>query len=155
MSKVTRNKKIKKLDKKLEKIFKESDVMLLLEHLNDNITIIAEGQSITDRKVDRISEELSALNEKFLVLDGKVFALDGRVSSLQGDFIEFKSETKSNFKTVFEYLSRIDDEVEDIKKKLDKMDKNSIKREEFEKLQERVYSLEKQIAQYKMILKDK
>jgi len=65
-----------------------------MEYIKDTVQVIAEGQQAMGEKFERKFDELS------------------------GDLNEFKQETRSNFKTVFEYLSNIDDELKAIKNEI-------------------------------------
>ena len=85
-------------------------------------------------------------------LEGNQQQLDGSLGRLQEDFHGFREETRANFKGVFEYLSRIDDElrlirgeIEDLKKQLSlKADVDRLLR-----LERRVDELEVQLAKHR------
>ncbi|MCK5460140.1 hypothetical protein KAI52_03430 [Candidatus Parcubacteria bacterium] len=74
----------------------------------DHFTIILED---VNSKLNGLVEIYSSLNEK-------VDNLDQKVDRNHQEFIEFKNETKSNFQTVFNLLSNIDDDIKDIKSEI-------------------------------------
>ncbi|MBI1754772.1 hypothetical protein HY250_04050 [Candidatus Azambacteria bacterium] len=91
---------------------------------------------------DQFGVILDDINGKFDVM------VEGQ-RSLEQRFVSFKKDTESNFKQVFHYLSRIEDElmsikadIADIKKTLtQKVDKDRVVL-----LEERVAKLERQLA---------
>lgn len=84
---------------------REDKLMVLMEHMQDDIKAIAEGHSGLQRGIDNLNE-------------GQL-RLEKRMDSLESRFDRFELETKNNFQVVFEYLSRIDDQLADIKKDLE------------------------------------
>ena len=62
---MAKNKLKKIVDKKVEKIFRESDVLVMLERMDDNFKIMAEGYAILDRKIDRKQRRRLAVNASF------------------------------------------------------------------------------------------
>ena len=119
------NKKLKKLDPKIKKVFGEGYVGVLLEHLEGNIQLIAEGHIDLDRKFD-------GLSEKFDKMEVRMGGLENRMGGLEDKVDDLEREMKSSFKTVFDYLSAIDIELAEIKTKLegkaDKKDLDAIER---------------------------
>jgi hypothetical protein len=126
MKKKTRKPKLKK---EAEKMFKESHVLVVLEDMRDDIKLIAEGLSGTNERLDQTNE---------------------RLGRLEGEFCDFKSENRENFRLVFNHFSTIEDELQDIKSKLEKMDENKIDKKEFDSLKVRVEKLEKILMQKKV-----
>lgn len=129
MNKKNKIKKSKKLNKKIKAVFSESQVGALVENFNDNLKIISENQINTNERLDR---------------------LESRFDGLEADSKSFKEETRENFKLVFEHFSNIEDELNDIKLKLEKMDKNKIDKKEFNLLKVRVGKLEKKLERMKV-----
>jgi hypothetical protein len=115
---MNKEKRKPKLKKEAEKMFKESHVAVILEDMRDDIKLIAEGLNGTNDRLGR----------------------------LEGEFHDFKSETRENFRLVFSHFSTIEDELQDIKYKLEKMDENKIDKKEFHLLKIRVEKLEKMLA---------
>ena len=91
---------MKKVKKKIsaknnsEKMIKESQVMVVLEDMNDNIKIIAEGLSATNQNLESVRQELENTNH--------------RLDSFEDRMDRFEKETGENFKMVFSYLSKIE-----------------------------------------------
>ena len=94
-------KKIKKMPKKVEKVFTGTQVGMLLEHLNDNIKIV--------------SENLIGTNE--------------RIDSFQKEMYEFRNLTMEEFDRINNHLGRIEVDIKAIKHKLDqKADKDWVEK---------------------------
>lgn len=112
---------------------------------------------------------LESMEKHFrLVLEGHA-ALDKELKDFRGDFREFQSETRFNFKTltsvlddtrgklhafeaktdanfkaIREYLSRIDDEIQDLKRRLT----GKAEVERLQRLEERVAHIELVVKKY-------
>jgi DNA repair ATPase RecN len=107
-----------KLKSKIKPMVKKDHFEVLLENMNDNIKLVAEGQ-VAFR--DEINQR----------------------------FTDFQQETRDNFKTVFGYLSRIDNELQDIKNSLKRLDETKLDKGEFDDLAKRVARLERELEEYK------
>jgi len=103
-----------KLKSKIKPIAKKDHFEALLENMNDNIKLVAEGQV--------------AFHE---------------------EFTEFQKETRDNFKTVFDYLSRIDNELQDIKNSLKRLEETKVDKGELNALTQRVARLERELEECK------
>ena len=109
--------KIKKIKNKLTSDHSE----VLLEEMNSKIDLLLEGHAMSEEKIEGLDKKI-----------------DTKIDGLRG-------EMNSNFKTVFEYLSKIDDELQSIKSEIaelkvslcEKADKNKLSA-----LEERVGKLE-------------
>ncbi len=96
-----------------------------MEYIKDTVKVVAEGQKTMGEKIDR------------------------DFTGLSNNLIEFQNETRSNFKTIFDYLSRIDDELKDIKNEMKKIKeelKNKVDFVRFEALESRVLKIEEELA---------
>lgn len=123
--------KLNKLDLKTEKMFRESDVCVLLEHIDTNVKLLAEGY-------DSLREEM---HESFKNVWGKFDAVDQRFDSLE-------KEMRDSFKTVFEYLSKIDNELADIKARLE----NKADKPDLDAMEKRLSKLEFDFAECKNMI---
>ncbi len=114
---------------------KKDQMMVILENMQDSIQLIAEGHSVLGTKIDRIETRMGNMETRMDRIETKVDNIETRVGNIETkvDNIETrvgkietrvgKIETKmgdidSNFQTVFAYLSRIEDEILEIKKDL-------------------------------------
>lgn len=85
------------------------------EMKRDHLSVILERM---EYKSDLMSEGFLGLNKKVDNLDKKINNLDKKVDNNHKEFKEFRNETNSNFKTVLEYLSGIDDRIQAIELEL-------------------------------------
>ena len=86
---------------------------VILEDIDGKLDTLLEGQQGLTVRVD-------GLEEKFDGLDGK--------------FGEFQEETRSNFRSVFDYLSRIDDELKLIRREIDDLRRTLTAKADLERL---------------------
>lgn len=104
----------RKLKKKIAKISSSSDrdkMTVVLERVEDQIKLVAEGQvslrESMDRRFDEVDEKFEAIDEKFKNIDEKFKKIDEKFE-----------EVDNNFQSVFGYLSRIEDEIGEIREDL-------------------------------------
>lgn len=112
--------KNKKTKTKLKPL-SENQFGVILEDINSKVGLILEGHSALNQKIDDFKEE----------------------------FVEFKQDTESNFKTIFKYLSSIDDELKSIKSEVSDIKKTLSRKADLDRvalLEERVANLERQLA---------
>jgi len=157
---LTKNKKISKKSK-IEKVFSENQVMTLLENMNDGIILLSENQNGLREEFSEFKQETkqnfkkvnSDLNEfkqetkqSFKKVNSELTEFKQETKQnfkkVSSELTEFKQGTKQNFKKVFTSLDEIKIEVKSIKKELNRIEKEGIKRIEFQKLVERVAELE-------------
>ncbi len=95
-----------------------------------------------DSKMDLLFEGFDSVRKE---LGGKIDDVQEDLNSFKTEMRGFKTETRNNFKTVFQYLSRIDEEIQFIKSEIadlkDKLDKKA-DIERLEKLEKRVNKIE-------------
>ncbi|HHE45758.1 MAG TPA: hypothetical protein ENL05_00185 [Candidatus Moranbacteria bacterium] len=113
--------KIKKINKKVEKVFKESEVILLLENLNDNIQLLAEGQvglrEETNRKIDGLREEM---NEKFSLIMNYLKKIDDEIMEIKKELgiLKEKKVDWSAYSLLEKRVKKAEDEIERLNKLL-------------------------------------
>ena len=93
---------------------------MILEDINSKFDLVLEGHAVLDTKFETLRNELKIT---------------------QNELGKFVKETRLNFESIKEYLSRIDEEIQDIKKILsEKADLQRLER------------LEHEVAQIKLVL---
>lgn len=140
-------KKIKRVseDKEVLKVFSGSEVIMVLEKMDDSIKLVAEGQMGLQRQLDEFKGETRAEFKKVEANFGKVF---GKLAEHDRKF----EEIDSKFETVFNYLSRIDDEIVALKNETAKADWKKMNRSEFEGFNKRLEKLENDLKKHKAII---
>lgn len=116
--------KIIKIKKNALKNMDERGFGAILEDINEKFSIMIEGSSMTNQKVD---------------------GLDQKVDTFKNEITE---TIKSNFKTVFGYLSRIDEEIQQIKLELENL---KASKAEVSQMKIRVANLEYELAEVRRI----
>ena len=121
--------------KAIEETFTGTQVGMILEDVRDDFKVIAEQH--TD-----IMKKINGLEDKFGSLDDKVGSLEGKLD-------KFVIETRDNFKAVFDYLSRIEDDFVALKEKVEKLDAEKTSSKDFKWLKNKVLEIEKKLEEYK------
>jgi hypothetical protein len=142
--------KLKKIvDKKTERVFKESDVLVVLEKMENNIEIIAEGQIDLKNDVSVLKQDVSVLKQDVSVLKQDVSVLKQDVSVLKQGVSVLKEKVtgiEANMKITLEYLFRIDNEIQDIKKELmERKKQDTFNKEWMASMEKRIKIIEKQL----------
>jgi capsule polysaccharide export protein KpsE/RkpR len=119
-------------EKKIEKIFQGSEVMVLIEDFNNKIDLMAEGQQA-------IREELSEFK--------------GEMYCFRDEMYGFKKDTGSNFVSLREYLSHIEDELMEIKADLAIRKKfEAVNKDWMKAMEKRIIKIEAQLQKNKMVV---
>lgn len=128
------------------KTYSEDYVGTILEEIRSDFKVFGEGLNDVRRVVDEIKVDLNEVRE-----DLSVFKIETRANFKT--LFEFKAETKDNFSTTLEYLSRIDDEVTDIRAELEKGKKAGEMEESwFRKIEQRLSIVENQLKSRKSLV---
>jgi len=129
---------------------------ILLEEIRENVKILAEGQiairdnlDIVKSDVSTLKSDVSTLKSDVSTLKSDVSTLKSDVSTLKSDLATFKEDTKQNFKTVMEYLMRIDDEIIALRKDVDGIKDGTIPIGNMVEIDERLSILEQEVAKMK------
>ena len=128
-----------KIKSKTKVPIKKEHFEVVLENMNDSIKLIAEGQISFRQEV----------NQRFDESNSRFVEFRDEMNGFRKEMYGFRDETQANFKTVFEYLVKIDDELQDIKKNLKRLDETKIDKTEFAALAQRVAKLEIELEKYK------
>ena len=102
---------------------KENYEGILLEEIRDSIKVLAEGQ----------------------------IGIREDVSTLKNDLVEFKDDTKNNFKIMTDYLMKIEDEITAIKEEIAGIKDGSIPVSNMVDVEKRVAFLEQEVAELKTV----
>jgi len=137
-----------KPESKTKPEIKKDHFEALLENMNDNIKLVAEGQAAFRDEFTDFRDETRA-NFK------TIFEFRDETQANFKTLFEFRDETRANFKIVFDYLSRIDNELQDIKKELKLLDETKVDKQKFNDLTQRVARLERKLEECKDSLEAK
>jgi len=141
----------------------DDEVLVMFESLKNDIQIIAEGQSSLSERFDNFRDEMYGFKDEMYGFKDEMcgfrdemYGFRDEMYGFRDEMYGFRDETKNNFKVVFEYLSRIDDELQDIKKEIKEIKIILDKKAEIKivlDLEKRVEKLEKELFSYrKMVL---
>lgn len=99
----------KKAKNKTEKIFRSGEVMVLLEKIRDDFRAFGDGQKLLTDKVDKMDARLSSVEDKFGMNSLRLITIENEIRTL-------KRDNKDSFKSLAEYLYRIEQEIQSIKR---------------------------------------
>ena len=157
-----------------KKTYSEDYVGAMLEEIRSDFKVFGEGlngvqKSLNDFKAEteanfetlfRFRDETKANFETLFEFRDEtkanfetLFEFRDETAANFKKVFEFKAETKDNFSTTMDYLSRIDDEITDIRAELEK-GKKAGKMEEswFKKIEQRVLIVERQLKGQKSLV---
>jgi len=141
-----------KLKSKIKPAVKKDHFEALLENMNDNIKLVAEGQvAFRDEINQRLTDFQKETRDNFKT----IFDFRDETRDNFKTIFDFRDETRDNFKTVFDYLARIDNELQDIKNSLKRLDETKLDKSEFDDLAKRVARLERELEECKGSLETK
>jgi len=135
--------KSKKTELTSKPALKKEHFEVLLENMNDSIQLIAEGQDMFRQEV----------KQRFNESGKRFFEFQSETRANFQELFEFRAETRANFKQVIDCLMNMEDELADIKMKLNKLSEEKMDKKEFVILESRVLKLERELEQYKTLLK--
>ena len=146
-------------EKQIEKIFKGSEVMVLIEDFNNKVGIISEGQQairedLKEFKVEMYSfrDEMYSFRDEMYSFRDEMYSFKDEMYSFKDEMLAFKQDTKSNFQSVFDYLSRFEDEIGFIKIELaERKEKEKIDKKWMVAIEKRLADLEKIVQKQKLI----
>jgi len=148
-----------KLKSKIKPAVKKDHFEALLENMNDNIKLVAEGQTSFREEVnarfDGVDQRFTAFQKETRANFKTIFDFRDETRANFKTIFDFRDETHANFKTVFGYLSRIDNELQDIKISLKRLDETKLDKGEFDDLAKRVARLERELKECKGSLETK
>jgi hypothetical protein len=85
---------------------------------------------------------LEDIRDKFTVMVEGLEGLRGEFYTFRDDMNGFRKETKSSFASVLEYLSRIDDELKEVKEEISRLNKDKAEQEYAKSIEGRVQKIQ-------------
>jgi chromosome segregation ATPase len=132
---------------------RHDDFGAILEDISGKFSAIVEGQNILTERVDKLDVRMGRVETKVDNLETKVDNLETKVDGLDAKVDNLEINMNSKFKTVFDYLSRIDDELQDIKKEMERLALTKADKTEIKELSYRVSNLERELAEVRRSVK--
>lgn len=120
---------------------KERHFGVILEDIHSKLDLIVESHQSFDRKITELERRNFKLEEVILRLDVRSAKTDLELGDL-------RREAKSSADTILKYLSRIDDELQEIKSEIKELKRELVKKADLLRLE----SLEKRVAKMELIL---
>lgn len=147
-----RTKKIKSLSAQTRRVFAESDVLIMLEDMNDNIKIIAEGQI-------GLREDLNSFKEEMHEFKDEMYSFRDEMCYFRNEMHSFRDEMYSFRDEMHEFRNLALEDLDEIKNRLNKVEKEMIEikkqlsgKANKEWVEERIVFLEREIEIIKQVL---
>lgn len=138
------------VNKKEERYLTENQLGVILEDVNHKFDLILEGQETVKNEIrEEFNERFDKFEKRLDKFENKFDKFKNRLDRLEKGFNEFKKETNSNFKMIFKYLSRIEDEIVEIKLEIKDLKENKADKIKINDLEKRVIILEREIKREK------
>ncbi|MCX6766429.1 MAG: hypothetical protein NT170_01435 [Candidatus Moranbacteria bacterium] len=99
--------------------------------------------------LEDVRDDFKVIAEQHTDIMKKIGGLDDKVGSLEGKLDNFIVETRDNFKAVFDYLSRIEDDFVALKEKVEELDAKKTSSKDFKWLKNKVLEIEKKLEEHK------
>lgn len=109
-----KKKEIKKTKLKLRSKIevKRDQYTVVLEDVRRQFGVMREGFSGVNKRFDRLDKKVDDNHKEFLEFKGVMIGFKSEMTDFKSEMTDFKNETNSNFKSIFEYLSKIDDKLQ-------------------------------------------
>ena len=115
---------------------------MVLEDVKSKFDFLVEGFSGLKGQVENLDKKIDDNHQEFLEFRSDMLGF-------KNEFINFRSETNNNFKAAFEYLSKIDDEIQLVKLEIKGLKSKLSRKADLDKLlqlEKRVIVLEERIC---------
>ena len=99
--------------------------------------------------IEDMQNGIQVIGEQYGDLKKEIKEIKGDLGEFKDEMGEFRNETKANFKAVFDYLSRIEDDFVALKEKVEKLDATETSSKDFKWLKNKVLEIEKKLEEYK------
>jgi chromosome segregation ATPase len=138
-----------------EQIKDNNYTAVLLEKIEDNLKLLAEGQSNLNEKMDRkfeaVDERFDQINQQFKSIEKKLGDHDQQFKNIEKKL----GDHDQQFKTILKYLSRIEDELMELKGKINRVEENgNIDRKEIEDVKVRLEKVEEALKNHKIFFQN-
>jgi uncharacterized coiled-coil DUF342 family protein len=122
---------------------------VFLEDMHGDIKLIAEGQSGLRIEVKELRQELhQEVGDLRQEMHHEIGSLR---QEMHHEVKGLRSEMNSQFKMLFQYLSRIEDELMEIKKDFKNFKETSVNKKDYDTLEKRITRIEEKLEKYQVM----
>ena len=130
----------------------EEQLMALAENLDDKIQLVAEGNLMLGERMDR---GFADVDKRFDMMDLRMDSMENRMDSMESKIDLLEKDMRGSHKTAVGYLSRIENELADIKIELKRLKEKEADKETLLSFERRVIKIEQDMKQCKILCKNK
>jgi predicted nucleic acid-binding Zn-ribbon protein len=141
--------KSKKDNQEKENKFSESQVMTLLENMNDGIQIIAEGQTALSWKVDNLETRFDNLEIRFDNLETRFDNFETRFDNFQKEMYQFRDTAMEEFDRINQRFNSVENRLNKIEAEIKKIKNKPGANTDKKELMARIEFLEKELTHLK------
>jgi phage shock protein A len=145
--------KIISKDKDVKKVFSESEVMAILERMEDGIKVVAEGVIGVQRQLDGLTDEVHSFRDDMYSFRAETNA---RFEQIDARFERVEANQKITLDHLFctdERFEAMEKELKEIKSELVRIGGRKFTSEETSSLSRRVEALERDMKKYQVFMK--
>lgn len=128
----------------------EERLMVLVENLGDQIKLVAEDNLMTremmERGFERVNKRFDSMENRMDRLEIRFDNLEAKVDNLEAKVGFLERDMHSSYKTVIEYLSRIEGELAEIKAELKRLEEKKADKETLAEFEKRIIKIEREIV---------
>ena len=128
--------------KMIEETFTGTQVGMVLENVRDDFKVIAEQHTDIIKNINGLKIEVNDMKSE-------IKEIKSELGEFKDEMGEFRNETKANFKAVFDYLSRIEDDFVALKEEVERLGAKETNSKDFKWLKNKVLEIEKKLEEYK------
>lgn len=121
----------------------EERLMVLVENLGDQIKLVAEDNLMTREIMERGFERV---DKRFDSIENRINRLEVRFDNLEAKVGFLERDIHSSYKTVIEYLSRIENELAEIKAELKRLEEKKADKETLAEFEKRIIKIEREVV---------
>ncbi|MFA6376939.1 MAG: hypothetical protein WCX69_06085 [Candidatus Paceibacterota bacterium] len=148
----------------------EEQLMVLVENMHDEIKLVAEGNLMlgermergfadVDKRFDEMERRMDIgfekVWDKIESMDAKIESMDAKIESMDAKIASMEKDMQSSFKTVVECLSRIEDEIAEIKIELKRLEEKKADKEVLIAFEKRLARIERELEEHKNLCKNR
>ena len=141
----------------------EEQLMVLVENMHDEIKLVAEGNLMLGERMERgfadVDKRFDEMERRmdigFEKVWDKIESMDAKIESMDAKIASMEKDMQSSFKTVVECLSRIEDEIAEIKIELKRLEEKKADKEVLIAFEKRLARIERELEEHKNLCKNR
>ncbi len=131
------------MENKNKDFIPKAQVEIMLEGIRGDFKVFGDGLKDVQREQKNLSERFNKFDVRLSGVEDKVSMDTTKLLVIDGNLREMKRDNKDNYKTIIEYLSRIEDEIQSMKTDIKYLKENLKEKADLDRLRKVEKSLAK------------